>query len=291
MEPHREEDAIVDVETTQRIEAVARQCVEALAHHPAGVFSDFDGTLSEIAPTPDAAVPFPGAAEALDRVARLVDVAGIITGRGVGDVRSKVVADNLVVVGNHGLEWFEHGQHVDHEAGLAAEQAIADTLAATRRRLAEETSITHMLWENKRLTASIHYRNVDDPVEVGMKLLPIVEEEARARGLRVSGGKMLVELRPSVVVSKGTALEQIVRTRGLASAIFFGDDVTDVDGFRALHRLRDEQDLRSVAIAIRSADVHPEVIEESDVVLESVADTVAVLRRIADLLGEGGVSR
>ncbi len=277
----------MDVETSSRIEAVARQCAEALAHRPAGIFSDFDGTLSEIAPTPDAAVPFAGASEALDRVARLVDVAGIITGRAVGDVRSKVDADNLVVVGNHGLEWFEHGQHVDHEAGVAAEQAIAETLAATQRRLAEDVSTADMLWENKRLTASIHYRNVDDPVEVGLKLLPIVEEEATLRGLRVSGGKMLVELRPSVTVSKGTALEQIIRTRGLASAIFFGDDVTDVDGFRSLHRHRDEQGLKSVAIAIRSEDVHPEVIAEADVVLESVADTVAVLNRLAELLGEG----
>lgn len=281
----------MDVETSSRIENVARQCVEVLRHRPAGVFSDFDGTLSEIAPTPDAAVPFAGASEALTRVAALVDVAGIITGRGVGDVRSKVDAEQLVVVGNHGLEWFEHGQHVDHEAGLAAEQAIADTLAATQRRLAAEITTTHMLWENKRLTASIHYRNVDDPVEMGMKLLPIVAEEAAARGLRVSGGKMLVELRPSVVVSKGTALEQIIRTRRLASAIFFGDDVTDVDGFRSLHRLRDEQGLRSVAIAIRSEDVHPEVIAESDVVLEGVADSVAVLERIADLLDEKGRSR
>ncbi len=276
----------MDVETSSRIEGVARQCAEALAYRPAGVFSDFDGTLSEIAPTPDAAVPFTGASEALDRVAGLVDVAGIITGRAVGDVRSKVDADNLIVVGNHGLEWFEHGQHVDHEAGVAAEQAIFETLAATQRRLAEEVSTTHMLWENKRLTASIHYRNVDDPVEVGLKLLPIVEEEAAERGLRVSGGKMLVELRPSVTVSKGTALEQIIGSRGLASAIFFGDDVTDVDGFRSLHRHRDEQGLRSVAIAIRSEDVHPEVIAEADVVLESVADTVAVLNRIVDLLSE-----
>lgn len=273
------------------IDAVARQCVEALSHAPSGVFSDFDGTLSEIAPTPDAAEPFPGASESLDRVARLVDAAGIITGRAVGDVQSKVKVENLVVVGNHGLEWFEHGTHADHEAGIAAEQAIIETLAETERRLKQEVSTEDMLWENKRLTASIHYRNVEDPVEIGMKLLPIIEEEATSRGLRVSSGKMLVELRPSAVVSKGTALEQIIRDRDLKSAIFFGDDVTDVDGFRALHRMREESGVHTVAIAIRSDDVHPDVIAESDVVLESVEDTVAVLNRIADLLGgEGGMS-
>ncbi len=191
----------MDTEPSTRIEDVARRCVEALRKTPAGVFSDFDGTLSEIALTPGAATAYPGAADALVRVAGLVDAAGIITGRAVADVQAKVDASTLVVVGNHGLEWFEHGEHVDHEAGLAASQAIAETLAETERRLAEVVSTEHMLWEDKRLTASVHYRNVDDPVEVGMKLLPIIEEEAEKRGLRVSSGKMLVELRPSVVAS------------------------------------------------------------------------------------------
>jgi trehalose 6-phosphate phosphatase len=277
----------VETETMTRIEEVANRCIQALKHTPAGVFSDFDGTLSEIAPTPADAAAFPGASEALDRVARLVDVAGIITGRAAGDVQAKVQVENLVIVGNHGLEWVERGMHVDHEAGIAAEQDILAALEATERRLSQEISTERMMWENKRLTASIHYRNVDDPVDVGMRLLPIIEEEASSRGLRVSSGKMLVEIRPMAQVSKGTALEQIVRDRGLRGAIFFGDDVTDVDGFRALHRMRENEGLNTLAIAIRSEDVHPEVLAESDVILESVQDTVLVLNRIAELLGAG----
>ena len=276
----------METDTATRIEDVARRCVAALRNTPAGVFSDFDGTLSDIAPTPGDAKAYPGTADAFGRVARVVDAAGIITGRAVGDVQTKLEVENLLVVGNHGLEWFENGKHVDHEAGLAAEAAIADTLFETERRLAREISTQSMLWENKRLTASVHYRNVKDPVEVGMKLLPIIEEEASKRGLRVSSGKMLVELRPSAVVSKGTALERIIRNRGLRSAVFFGDDVTDVDGFRALHHMREQDGVDTVAVAIRSVDVHPEVIAESDMVLESVADTVAVLNRIAELLEE-----
>jgi trehalose 6-phosphate phosphatase len=276
----------VETETTTRIEEVANRCIQALRQTPAGVFSDFDGTLSEIAPTPAGAIAFPGAPEALDRVARLVDVAGIITGRAAGDVQAKVQVDNLVIVGNHGLEWVERGEHIDHEAGTAAKQEIVAALEATERRLSQEISTKRMMWENKRLTASIHYRNVDDPVEVGMRLLPIIEEEASSRGLRVSSGKMLVEIRPMAQVSKGTALEQLVRERDLRGAIFFGDDVTDVDGFRALHRMRENEGVNTLAIAIRSADVHPEVLAESDVILESVQDTVMVLNRIAEMLEE-----
>ena len=271
------------------IEKVARRCAAALRKNPAGVFSDFDGTLSPIAPTPGDAKAYPGTVEALKRVAGLVDATGIITGRAVADVQAKLEVEDLLVVGNHGLEWFERGEHVDHEAGVAAADGITETLAETERRLSEQISTTHMLWENKRLTASVHYRNVDNPVEVGMKLLPIIEEEASKRGLRVSSGKMLVELRPTAVVTKGTALERVIRNRGLRSAIFFGDDVTDVDGVRALHRIREQEGIDTVAIAIRSVDVHPEVIAEADVVLDGVSDTVAVLNRVAELLeaGEG----
>lgn len=266
------------------IEHAARMCADALRHTPSGLFSDFDGTLSEIAPTPPEAIFYEGVRDAFERAARCAGIAGIITGRAVDDVRQRVDIPDLLIVGNHGLEWFDHGKRVDHEAGVAAEDGILRAMTRTQERLQAVTSTEGMLFENKRLSASIHYRNAADPVNIGLLLLPIVEEEAAANGLRVSGGKMLVELRPTAIVSKGTALEEIVESRNLKGTVFFGDDVTDVDGFRALHRMREEEGLKSVAIAIRSADVHPDVIAESDVVLEGVPDMVVVLHRIADLL-------
>jgi trehalose 6-phosphate phosphatase len=270
--------------TANTIEQAAELCADALAAVPSGLFSDFDGTLSPIAPTPPEAVFYPGAGEALARAAARVSVAGIITGRAVDDVCAKVGLPELLYVGNHGLEWLDGGERVDHEAGLKAETGIRDAMERIASRLAEQTSLEGMLFENKRLSASIHYRNAPDPVNIGLQLLPIVEEEAAAHGLRTTSGKMLVELRPMAVVSKGTALEQIVRQRQLRGAVFFGDDVTDVDGFRALHRMRDQEGLKGVAIAIRSAEVHPDVIAEADVVLDGVPDTVAVLNRIAERL-------
>jgi trehalose 6-phosphate phosphatase len=270
--------------TANTLEHAAEICAEALAMTPSGLFSDFDGTLSPIAPTPPEAIFYPGAKDALARAAGHVSVAGIITGRAVDDVRSKVELPELLYVGNHGLEWFDQGQRIDHEAGVQAEAGIRDAMEKIAARLSQQTSLDGMLFENKRLSASIHYRNAPDPVDAGLRLLPIVEEEASAHNLRTSSGKMLVELRPLAIVSKGTALEHIVRTRQLRGAVFFGDDVTDVDGFRALHRMREHGGFTGVAVAIRSADVHPEVIAEADVVLDGVPDTVAVLNRIAELL-------
>lgn len=268
------------------LDRVARMCADVLMRRPSGAFSDFDGTLSEVAPTPDEAVIFEGARDAFARVALAASVAGIITGRAVDDARSRVDVDGLMFVGNHGLEWYEDGKRVDHEAGLRAEAGILRTLERTEQRLKAVVSLDGLLFENKRLSASIHYRNAPDPVSVGAQLLPIVEEEAEANGLRISGGKMLVELRPIARVSKGTALEQAIRTHNLKGVIFIGDDVTDVDGFKALNRMRVEEGLATAAIAIRSKDVHPDVIAESDAVLEGVHETVGLLDHIADLMAQ-----
>ena len=268
--------------TTNTLERAIALCTETLAEMPSGLFSDFDGTLSPIAPTPPEAVFYPGVRDALARAAARVSVAGIITGRAVDDVRGRVELPDLLYVGNHGLEWLDRGERVDHEAGVKAEGAIRTALEDVAASLAKRMSLEGLLFENKRLSASIHYRNASDPVEVGTALTPLVQEAATRNGLRMTSGKMLFELRPMAHVSKGSALEQIVRFRQLRGAVFFGDDVTDVDGFRALHRMREESGLHSVAVAIRSADVHPDVIGEADVVLEGVPDMVAVLNGIAD---------
>jgi trehalose 6-phosphate phosphatase len=272
------------VSTTNTLERAAEICAEALAQAPSGLFSDFDGTLSPIAPTPPEAMFYPGAREALSRAASHVSVAGIITGRAVDDVYSRVELPELLYVGNHGLEWLVRGERIDHPAGVEAEEAIRLALEEIAGRMARTLSVEGMLFENKRLSASIHYRNAPDPVEVGLALTPIVQEVAATHGLRTSGGKMLLELRPMAHVSKGSALEEIVRTRKLRGAVFFGDDVTDVDGFRSLHRMREESGFKGIAVAIRSADVHPDVIGGADVVLEGVPDMVTVLNRIADEL-------
>ncbi len=262
-------------------EKIADRILEVLSHHPAGFFSDFDGVLSEIAPTPSSAFAYPGAADALARVAAGVDAAGIITGRAVPDVANMVPIDDLIVVGNHGLEWWERGNSHDHPAGTeaiaAVERAIADTQAAAKALV--DTSA--MIWENKRLSGTVHFRNVDDPASVEDALLPIVEQVAEANNLRFTGGKMIFEFRPRAQVSKGTALSELVSRYGLRSVVFVGDDVTDVDGFRSLAELR-QDGLSTLAVGVVTPDSHPDVARYADVIVGSVAEFVDVLNAVAD---------
>lgn len=264
--------------------AVATKIAEVLSHKPSGLFTDFDGVLSEIAPTPDSAVAYPGAAEALAAVAAKVDAAGVITGRAVNDIDSRIPTGQLFVVGNHGLEWSERGIRHDHEAGTAAIEAVTKVLDQTESELAGQIDTSRMIWENKRLSGTIHFRNVNDPAETERLLLPIVQPLAEEHGLRCSPGKMIVELRPLAKVTKGTAIEELVSKNDLTSVVYIGDDITDIDGFRALHELR-SQGKHTLAVGVVTADAHPDVAAHSDVMVGSVEEIVEVLSQVGALLG------
>ncbi|MCA9832583.1 MAG: trehalose-phosphatase [Thermomicrobiales bacterium] len=263
--------------------SLATRVCEILRKSPSGLFSDFDGVLSEIAPTPAAAFAHPGVADTFHRIAEDVDVAGIITGRAVDDVNRMFPIDTLTVVGNHGLEWWEQGSRHDHPAGVEAVQAIATVMAETEKQLSAQMDTTGMIWENKRLSSTVHFRNVDDPAAVESALLPIVQPLADAHNLRCTFGKMIIEFRPQAHVTKGTALAQLVEQHGLRAVIFAGDDVTDVDGFRTLHELR-AQGVKTLAIGVVTPDAHPDVAAYADVTVGSVAEFATMLAEVADCL-------
>ncbi|MGI8405843.1 MAG: trehalose-phosphatase [Thermomicrobiales bacterium] len=268
---------------------VLDQVLAVLKSAPAAVLTDFDGTLSPVAPVPDAAFLHPDVARVLPELKERLHLLAVITGRATADASAKVGIPDLLYVGNHGLEWSENGVYLAHPVGIEAERAVSETLAAIEDDLkSEEIELTGLLFENKRLSASIHYRLVTDPPAFEAHLIPIAERRAAEYGLRLSGGKMTLELRPTSSISKGTAVEQIVKDRGLNGAMFFGDDVTDVDAFRALKRLRADGLLKSaLAIGVLSTDTHPSVIAESDLLLGGVDDVAALFVALAEHLATG----
>jgi len=253
---------------------------------PSALLTDFDGTLSPIAPVPEAAFLHPDIARVLPSLNERLSMLSVVTGRATADVAQKVGLPDILYVGNHGLEWSENGVYVAHPAGVEAEQGVSQTLAEIEQDLRlQAIDLTGLLFENKRLSASIHYRLMEQPLQFEAILLPIAERRAAEHGLRLSGGKMTLELRPTSSISKGTAVERIVHDRGLHGAIFLGDDVTDVDAFRVIRRLRTEHVLMTgLAIGVLSSDTHPSVIAESDLMLESVDEVAALFVALADRL-------
>lgn len=198
------------------------------------LFLDFDGTLAPIVPDPAEARLDDAMRETLARVSRKEHIIiTVISGRALDDVRARIGLPDLVYAGNHGLEIDGPGLHfIEPVAAARREQlrGLTDRLATELRRCAG------VLVENKGLTASIHYRRA---AEANVQLIEKSVREAVspvAALFRVNLGRTIFELEPRTGWNKGSAVRWIqARLGGKGSlCIYFGDDRTDEDAFRAV---------------------------------------------------------
>jgi len=236
-----------------------------------GIFLDFDGTLSAIAPTPAEAVLHPRAAEILPDLARRYPLC-MISGRRVASMASLVGLAHVHYVGLHGMEWMEDEPHIDPEV-----LPYLPTLDRAREELRDSLpKLPGVTLENKLASVSLHFRNVPEEED---RVMQLAEGLADNLGLKLERGRMTVELRPPVDIDKGTVLIRLAAGWKLKRALYAGDDLTDVNGFRGLRYLIKEGGFEGIAIAVLSP--------ETPVELEAVADmTVDGPDGLLDLLSQ-----
>jgi trehalose 6-phosphate phosphatase len=284
MEPEHPNPTAVDRAGRLHGDALLNQCLRVLGHTPAAVVLDIDGTISEIAPTPDRAIVSDEARATLNRLRDHVAVLAVITGRSAADGERLVGVDGLVYIGNHGLERRLGGRQEVHPEAAATQHQIADALAAIEAALASEGRAEGVIFENKVLSASIHYRLAPEPEETGRRILALALAAAEGHDLRVTEGRLIVELRPNLAINKGTALADLVQAYQVSGLLFCGDDLTDVDGFKELKHLRERGQLDGLAIAVVAPESNPLILEEADGYVESVGMMVRLLGELATRL-------
>jgi trehalose 6-phosphate phosphatase len=253
------------------------RCRTALAETPSGLLTDFDGTLSPIVTDPALARLVDGADGILDRLAKQLAVVAIVTGRAPLDARAMTGVPGLLIAGNHGTEWLE-----PHATETRAGLDPATTLAALDAALARLPALEGVPIEHKRLSASIHYRNAADPDAARATILAALGD-VTPLGLELRHGRMSVELRPAGAGDKGTATRAIVERFGLRGVVVMGDDVTDLDMFRAVAELRDAGRVRAVVVGVggEGGEVPESVAEAADVVLAHPVEAAALLGELA----------
>lgn len=261
---------------------VLARCLDVLQRAPAGLVTDIDGTISPIAPTPAEAVVPPAAREALARLARRLLFVGVVTGRSAAVGESMVAIPRLTYIGNHGMERRRDGAEWHHPGAVAAADAMRAALAEIAAGANAAGIVDGLVVEDKRLSGSIHYRLARDPDAARRTLLPLAVAAAKRHGLVITEGRLIIEVRPNIVVNKGTAIVDLVAEHGLRGVVFFGDDLTDVDGFRALRVLREEGEVATLRVGVLAAETQPSVLAESDVTVDGVPACIALLSAIAD---------
>ena len=196
----------------------------------AALFLDFDGTLVELAETPDAIAVPPGLAPMLERLRRRLDGRlAIVSGRSLADLERHLPLHGIAFSGSHGLEL----QLAD---GTLLPLSIPLGLDDVRARVeAFADANPGLLVEEKPAGIAVHYRMTPD---LGPRADAFLAGLAKERGLEVQRGAMVAELRPTGA-TKGDAIAAFMTEPEFAGArpLFMGDDLTDEHGFTAVAKL------------------------------------------------------
>lgn len=230
------------------------------------LFFDFDGTLVEIAPTPDAVDVRPRIPALLGDLRHVLDGAlAIVTGRPVADVERYLPGLPVDICGMHGLERKVGGRIVRPDfPDLSAE------IEALRERLSAYPGV---LLEDKGIGVAVHWRLAPDAEAAAQDALADLAARL-GPGYRVQDGKAVRELVPGTS-HKGRAIRDLMRDAPYAGRVpvFVGDDRTDEAGFETV------EDLGGVGIKIGPGET----------LASRRLDAPAALERLLESWAAGGV--
>ena len=198
----------------------------------AALLLDLDGTLIDIAPTPDAVRLPPGLLPVLLALrGRLGDALAVVTGRPIAQVDALLGDTPYAVAG-------EHGGAVRHAPGAAIEQAPLPRMDPAGIALAEAAVAAHpgALLERKAHGLVLHYRQ--SPAAATALRAAAAAIAAAAPGLLVMTASMAWEVKPAGI-DKGRAVDALMARPPFAGRVpvYVGDDITDEDGMRAARAL------------------------------------------------------
>lgn len=194
-------------------------------------FLDVDGTLLELAATPDAIhvdAALPALLTALHRAS--AGAVALISGRALADLDARLGLPALAKAGQHGLERRDAaGRLWLHAAPPRAKEAIRAALAPLLE------GHRGLLLEDKGLTLALHYRQAPALADAVNRLMRRLVAEA-GEGLVVQEGKCVVEVKPGGV-DKGTAVAEYLAEPPFLGRrpVFIGDDQNDEHAFATVN--------------------------------------------------------
>ena len=193
---------------------------------------DVDGTIIDIAPTPEAVHVPETLKQTLGRLQEETRGAtALVSGRKVAALDSLFAPLSLSAVGCHGAEWrVQPGRPIEVRSPPLTQDVKQAFLAAV-------TPVTGIRIEDKAYTLAFHYRSAP---ELGPMLERRLEQALvpYKSDLRLLRGKLVLELKPKNF-DKGEVILDLMQQAPFAGRrpVFLGDDTTDEDAFRAVRGL------------------------------------------------------
>jgi trehalose 6-phosphate phosphatase len=191
------------------------------------LFVDFDGTLVDIAPTPDA-VDVPAALPAI--LARARDALGgalaIVSGRKIADLDAFLAPLRAAFIAEHGIDCrLADGTRLPAPALPRLPDAWLERLRALAGGYAG------LVIEAKSHGVAVHYRLAPEAASAVRRAMRAMAAE-RSDDYTLLAARMAFELRPRGT-NKGTAVARLLGLPPFAdrTPIYVGDDETDRDAF------------------------------------------------------------
>jgi trehalose 6-phosphate phosphatase len=240
----------------------------------AGVFLDFDGTLSDIVAVPSEARPVVGAADLLARLGARLGAVVVVSGRSAEQL-VEWLGPAVEIWGVHGAQRTRDGRVVLSERA----EPYREVMTRVRREAEEALAGEEVTVEDKAVVVTLHYRAADDAVAARGVATEAAETLAARYGLTLHEGRMALELRPPVELSKAAVVSERARAAHLEAVMFVGDDTVDLPAFDALDELS-EQGVATLRVAVRSDESPPELLERADVVVDGPPGVLDFLSRL-----------
>jgi trehalose 6-phosphate synthase/phosphatase len=192
-----------------------------------GIFLDYDGTLRDFVDVPDMAVPDPGLRELLHDLAACPKVSlAVVSGRPPAFLEKHLGGLGITLVAEHGYRWQNGGVG---EWELFNPHVNTDWKASIREHLEQVSMLTPGTHVEEKQSALVwHYRKAD-PEFGNWRARDLLEElTAMAANMPVvvRHGQKIVEI-SCVQVSKGIAVDFLIKSWGCNVALVAGDDQTD----------------------------------------------------------------
>jgi trehalose 6-phosphate phosphatase len=248
---------------------------------------DFDGVLAPIVEDPAQAHIHPDADAVLTALAASFRAIAVVTGR---PARQAVELGRLDEVGahvvRHGGDLLVRGQYGNERWSARTGEIESPEpppglpgFAAELPGLLRAEGLTDAFVEEKSLAVAVHTRRLPDPQGALDRLVPVLGRAAESHGLALEPGRMVLEVR-APGVTKGNAVRTLHDELQAEALLFAGDDLGDVEAFRAVAELREGG---TVGLLVCSGSEEQQaLVELADVVVPGPDGVMALLARLAE---------